>query len=963
MDLISCRNLLIYLEPELQKRLLPTFHYALKPQGYLFLGLSESISGYSSLFASVDKKIKIFAKKAGMVHQMPTLPVSSHAPQKIIQEKIQPPRFRDVMTNELSAEKEADRVAPARYGPPGVVINSALEIIQFRGDTSSYLIPPRGRATLNVLKMTREGLMLPLRSAITKVKKENKRTRKEDVKVSQNGNTRVVNLEVIPLKNVKEPCFLILFEPVESVPSKKIPPEKKESSAKRTQRQESREIARLEQELAETRDYLQAIQEQYDAANEELQASSEEAQSANEELQSINEELETSKEELESTNEELTTVNEEMVNRNAELTRLNSDVVNLQSSINVAILLLGRDLSIRRFTQPAEKLFNLLASDIGRPIGVIKHNLNFPGLEALVSEVIENLSGQEKEVQDRDGRWFLLRVRPYMTLDNKIDGAVLLLVDITLQKQAEEAKGRLAAIIQSSDDAIISKDLNGIINTWNQGAENLFGYTAQEAIGKSITMLIAPERKDEEPSILERIRQGKQVGYYETVGQRKNGTTVDISLAVSPIFDDDGSIVGASRIARDITERKRAEEERAALLLREQATRAEAEAANRLKDEFLAIVSHEVRTPLNAIVGWIQMLRSGKLNDDQIAKALETIDRNAASQGTIITELLDTSRIISGKMKLDTKPLDIPTIIEAAIEIMRPAAEAKSIEIETKLDRQVGIISGDSARLQQVLWNLLSNAIKFTPKGGHVEIRFERMGTSVAIVVKDTGEGIEPDFLPYVFERFRQADAATTRVYGGLGLGLSIVRNIVEMHGGSVRAESKGKNQGATFTVTLPIRALSDVPRDAEKRVMRDVESEAPSISATARLDGVRVLVVDDDADTRELLKVALTTCGAKVTTCISSAKALAEIKRQKPDCIVSDVGMPGEDGYGFMKKLRALKEKDGGKIPAIALTGFAGADHKTLADAAGYQAHIPKPVELAELTSEIARLTGLTAG
>jgi two-component system CheB/CheR fusion protein len=472
MDLISCRNLLIYLEPELQKRLLPTFHYALKPEGYLFLGLSESVSGYGSLFEPVDKKQKVFAKKPGSVHRVPPVPVAGHAPRKIIQQKNQPTGSRDDLATELSAEREADRVALARYGPPGVVINSGLDILQFRGDTSPFLIPPRGRATLNVLKMSREGLMLPLRSAINKVKKENKRTRKEDVKVSQDGTARIVNLEVIPLKNVKEPCFLILFEPVESVPSKEIQPIQKQSSAQRTQRQESREVARLEQELAETRDYLQAIQEQYDAANEELQASGEEAQSANEELQSINEELETSKEELESTNEELTTVNEEMVNRNAELTRLNSDVVNLQSSINVAILLLGRDLTIRRFTQPAEKLFNLLPSDIGRPIGVVKHNLDHPDLETLISEVIENLAGQEREVQDRDGRWFLLRVRPYLTLENKIDGAVLMLVDITKQKQAEEAKGRLAAIIQSSDDAIISKDLNGIITTWNRAPKN-----------------------------------------------------------------------------------------------------------------------------------------------------------------------------------------------------------------------------------------------------------------------------------------------------------------------------------------------------------------------------------------------------------------------------------------------------------------------------------------------------------
>ncbi|MCA1600406.1 MAG: PAS domain S-box protein, partial [Acidobacteria bacterium] len=845
-----------------------------------------------------------------------------------------------------------------RYGPPGVVINSGCEILQFRGDTSPFLIPPRGRATLNVLKMAREGLMLPLRSAINKVKKEDKRTRKEDVRIDQDGHSRMVNLEVIPLKNVKEPCFLIIFEPVELAPAKRIAPAAKKSSARPRQQEDSREINRLVQELGETRDYLQAIQEQYDAANEELQASGEEAQSANEELQSINEELETSKEELESTNEELTTVNEEMINRNTELTRLNSDVVNLQSSINVPILLLGRDLSIRRFTQPAEKLFNLLTSDIGRPIGVIKHNLDFPGLEALVSEVIENLAGQEKEVQDRDGRWFLVRVRPYMTLDNKIDGAVLLLVDITIQKQAEEAKGRLAAIIESSDDAIISKDLNGIIATWNHGAETLFGYSAQEAVGKHITMLMPPERLDEEPGILERIRQGKNVGHYETIGQHKDGSNMDISLAVSPVFNDDGDIVGASRIARDISARKRVEEELAAGLVREQAARADAEAANRLKDEFLAIVSHEVRTPLNAIIGWIHMLRSGKLSGDQIEKALETIDRNAASQGVIITELLDTSRIISGKMKLDTKSLDVAAIIEAAIEIMRPAAEAKSIEIETKLDPHAGRILGDAARLQQVLWNLMSNAIKFTPKDGRIKIACDRVDKNVTITVKDNGIGIEPSFLPFVFDRFRQADSTSSRTVGGLGLGLSIVRNIVELHGGSILAESKGKDRGATFTVTIPIQHQAQITDDEFKQERRTTEMSASSGALKgARLDGVHVMIVDDDADTRELLQIALGSAGAQVKICSSSAEALHVLKTWTADCLVSDIGMPGEDGYDLMKKVRRLKKSENGEIPAIALTGFAGISDQARSNAAGYQVHLSKPVVLTELTLEIARL------
>ncbi len=445
--------------------------------------------------------------------------------------------------------------------------------------------------------------------------------------------------------------------------------------------------------------------------------------------------------------------------------------------------------------------------------------------------------------------------------------------------------------------------------------------------------------------------------YYETIGRCKDGSSFDIWLTVSPVFDDQGAIVGASRIARDITARKRAEAELAALLVSEQHARADAEAANRLKDEFLAIVSHEVRTPLNAIVGWIHLLRSGKLNQEQVTKALETIDRNAASQAEIISELLDTSRIVSGNLRMDTKPITIQPLIEVAVEILRPAAEAKSITIDTKLDPAAEPIWGDSARLQQVLWNILSNAIKFTPKEGRIGVRCERADSNVMIVVEDSGVGIEPEFLPFVFERFRQADATSERSYGGLGLGLSIVRNIVELHGGSVSAESEGKGHGATFTVTLPIRQTAQIAKEANsaQRI-----SETPSRSAAsegARLDGVRVIVVDDDVDTRDLLKVALGNSGAEVKTCTSSAEALSILKTWKADCLVSDIGMPGEDGYDLMKKVRALKESEGGKIPAIALTGFAAVGDKTRSNAAGYQVHLSKPVILTKLTSEISRL------
>ena len=723
LDLICCRNLLIYLEPVLQKNALSAFYYALKPGGFLFLGASESVGAFTDLFAQVDKKQKIFSRKPTTMPSRPAPGKTTPAEPKPKRSLSSPPALAESMRTELGAQREADRLMVNEFAPPGVLVNADLQILQFRGPTSAYLTLPRGKASFDLLKMAHDGLMLPLRAAINKAKKDNRAVRKDNVRVDRDGDARTVNLQVIPLKNVKERCYLILFDDVArpdnagtgesggrrgragsaAAKSAGAP----STDARVTERADVKalreRVAQSERELAETRDYLQTIQEEHEAASEELQAASEEAQSANEELQSINEELETSKEELESTNEELTTVNEEMGNRNVELNRLNADLNNLHLAIHTAILVLSRNLTIRRFTPLAGKLFNLLATDVGRPLGGIRHNLLAPPvtsldgnsvedaqpleLENLIREVIDSVGIRELEVQDKEGHWYSLRVRPYMTLDSKIDGAVLALVDIdalkrseqgagvardfaeaairamptplvvldidlrvtttneafcrtfnvspsdaargliyelgggqwnipalhTLldtvlprdgyfndfeithdfqgigrrtillnarrleahaglpdlillaiedvseRKRGEEARAHLAAIVESSNDAIVSKDLNGIITTWNQGATRLFGYTAQEVVGKSITILIPPERLSEETNVLEHIRDGKRIDHFETIRRRKDGSDVEVALTVSPVKNAKDEIVGASKVARDIGERRRVE--------------------------------------------------------------------------------------------------------------------------------------------------------------------------------------------------------------------------------------------------------------------------------------------------------------------------------------------------------------------------------------------------------------------
>ena len=404
-------------------------------------------------------------------------------------------------------------------------------------------------------------------------------------------------------------------------------------------------------------------------------------------------------------------------------------------------------------------------------------------------------------------------------------------------------------------------------------------------------------------------------------------------------------------------ERKRAEQEREQLLLREQAARAEAEAANRAKDEFLATVSHELRTPLNAILGWARMLRTTRLNEATIARALETIERNAKAQAQLIEDLLDVSRIISGKLRLDVRSVDVVTLIEAAMDSVRPAADAKGIQLQAVLDPRAGPVSGDPDRLQQVVWNLLSNAIKFTLKEGRVQVRLERINSHIEITVSDTGKGINPDFLPFVFDRFRQADGTITRAYGGLGLGLAIVRHLVELHGGSVHAYSAGEGHGATFTVRLPVMIVRDLdrfPSEAKERRHPTAGYEAP-FECPPELKGLRVLLVDDDADVPQLLTEVLSQCGAEVTAVTSAAEAIDMFQRMKPDILVSDIEMPGEDGYSLIRKVRAMEAESGGRIPYIALTAHARIQDRLRALSAGFDAHVAKPVEPAELVTVIA--------
>ncbi len=406
-----------------------------------------------------------------------------------------------------------------------------------------------------------------------------------------------------------------------------------------------------------------------------------------------------------------------------------------------------------------------------------------------------------------------------------------------------------------------------------------------------------------------------------------------------------------------------AQAEREQILTREQTARQQAEADNRLKDEFLATVSHELRTPLTAILGWTQFMRRGRLDAPTVEHALDVIDRNGQAQLHLVEDLLDVSRIISGKLRLDVRAVDLTSVIGAALDAARPAATAKSITLHTTLDPQAAHVSGDADRLQQVVWNLVNNAVKFTPADGRVAVSTRPAGAAVEISVTDTGEGIAPEFLPYVFDRFRQADGRMTRAHGGLGLGLAIARQLVELHGGTIAVTSAGTGRGATFTVTLPLLAPQCAPVEAalSSPSPPPVMLGAAEFECKMELAGVRVLVVDDEADARELFAITLTECGAQVLTAASAAEALALIEQERPDALLADIGMPEQDGYALITQVRQLPPERGGRTPAAAITAYARAEDRMRALRAGFQTHLPKPIKDAELITLVANLAGRT--
>jgi two-component system, chemotaxis family, CheB/CheR fusion protein len=710
-------------------------------------------------------------------------------------------------------QQEADRIVLDRYAPVGVVIDHELEILHFRGQTSLYLEPAPGRASHNLLKMAKDSLKIALHTAIGQVKQRMLPVLKTGLQIRDGEQIKHVNLEVIPLntRGVKERYYLVLFTEVAppSIPQlidvTEIPaPQRRETSDKR-------EITRLNQELASTKEYLRSIIEDREAANQDLRAANEEILSSNEEYQSSNEELETAKEEIQASNEELKTINDELQRRNHELTQVSSDLQNLIASTNIPILMLDPDLRIRRFTPLAQTILHLIPADIGRPLSDIHSTLNVPDLAAQILEVMTTLTTKQQEIQDHQGHWYDMHIRPYRTIDNKIDGAMVMLVDIHLLKQhmaqLQSAQNYTQAIVETIREPLVVLDGNLCVFTANQSFYRIFQVVTTETERHSIFDLgngqwnIPRLRK----LLLEILPHNTKLQNFEVEHDFEQIGHKTMLLNATTMTQADGSINILLAI-EDITERKQLEAELKYTVAQEQAARTAAESANRAKDDFLSMVSHELRNPLSAILGWAQLLRTQNFSAERIAHGLETIELSAKTQDRLIEDLLDIASITSGKLRLDTQPLQLTAVIAAAIEIVQFSAAAKQIQLKSQLESAAETIVGDPARLQQVVWNLLSNAIKFTPTGGQVQINLAYIGTQAQITVSDTGSGISADFLPHVFDRWSQSDHSPTESKPGLGLGLSIVRSLIELHGGTVEVASAGAGEGTTFTIWLSLQ-------------------------------------------------------------------------------------------------------------------------------------------------------------
>ena len=1051
LDLISCRNLLIYLAAPLQKRVIPTFHYALNPVGFLILGASETVGSFTDLFGMLDHKQRLYVKKSTAARHYPHFSTEHYQAASARNSDLSP-----ADTTPADWQRAADRIALGQYAPPGVLVNENFDVLQFRGQTGAYLAPAPGEPNHNLLKMAREGLFLELRSALNECRQNGTAVRRQRVRIRGEGLDRETDLHVLPVKlpHVGEHCFLVLFEETArraSAPREAPHPEPSKEG-------NDSEAAVLRQELASTREYLQSIIEQQDAVNEELKSASEEILSGNEELQSTNEELETAKEELQSTNEELTTLNEQLQHRNQELSRLGDALTNLQASANAAMVELGIDLCIRRFTPAAGKLLNLLPGDVGRAIGNLKLPIEVPDLEALITEVIDTVQVKEREVRDRDRRWYALRVHPFRTADNKIDGAVVVLVDIneikSAQERIREARDYAEAIVETVRDPLlvldkelrvrsantrfyemfnvtpamtegqfiydlgsrqwdlpelrqlleqvlprstsfqdfeVSRDferigrkvmlLNGrrfvgdgnemelillaiedvtalrtseirfrrlfeaakdgilivdpqtrkILDA-NMFMTELLGYARAEVVGKQLFEVGLFKDEQASQAAFRELQEKRFIRYEDLPLENKAGGRREVEVVANLYQEDSDEVIQCN--IHDVTERRRLEENlrRFAKQLSE---------ADRHKNEFLAMLAHELRNPLAPLSNCLQILRHPGADGAAAEQAQDMMEREVQQMARLIDDLLDVSRIASGKVELRKERVRLADLVNQVVATCRPIVNAAGQELTVQLSREPLVLEVDPVRITQILENLLTNAIKYTDQGGRIELTVEPEGSDAVLSLSDDGIGIAPETLPGIWNLFMQVEPQSGRSRVGLGIGLTVVRNLVQLHGGSIEAKSGGLGHGSKFIVRLPL-VNEEAGKDIDEK-QTDTTSSQDQFSSLGLCPSKRILVVDDNATQARSLAMLLRLKGQVVKVAQDGPAALEAAAGFDPEVVILDIGMPGMNGYELARRLRRDLGLDQALL--IALSGYGTEEDRRLSQEAGFDAHLVKPL------------------
>ncbi len=927
LDLVTCRNLLIYFQPPAQTRSLSMFHYGLKKDGIMLLGGSESPGELVGEFDVLHERARIYRKRRDI-----RLPADFHAPMdRLLGVELHTLPVRTNLPAPVSSSEQQtlhDQLLN-RFMPPSLLIDENRALVDCFGGAEKFLrLRPR-KPSLDVLELMDESLRTTLSGAIGRTLKENSPVRFSNVALRVDGVDQMFNLMITPFSHpsISGKYHVVSFDAlgvslgdadrVSDVATEEFTGELDASRD---------HIRQLESDLRYSRENLQATIEELETSNEELQATNEELIASNEELQSTNEELH-------SVNEELYTVNAEHQRKNTELAELYQDMNLLLENTDVATIFLDKELRVRRFTSRVRRVFDFVEHDVGRYIRSFSPKFSVHGLVQRLEQVVRGGLPDECETLSHDGTLYLLRMVPYR-IDEKVEGAVLMLVDVSSLEVLRERLRWMSAIVESTDDAIIGQDLRGMITTWNAGAERLYGYSANEAIGQHVSMMIPVQRREEVTEYHRSIAAGERLHTRDTMRLHKDGSELHVSLTVSPVLDGQNQLIGISKIARDVSERVAMENE-----IRHQVKQREA---------FLATLSHELRNPLGAALNACRLIQDERTDEATRLQAAKIVDRQITMTRVLLSDLLDISRITHGKVDLKCEIVDLCSLVDLVRETTLSEATSHLQKIIWNISSHPVYVDGDATRLVQVQVNLIHNALKYSPEHTDVVVTIEQHGDQALITVVDFGIGIARDQLENIFDPFVQIDAAVGQSEGGLGVGLTLVRSLVQAHGGTVTAESQGPGTGTTVRIVLP---SVEAPIDTDSFLMIGNNPADDDGVVNART----IVLIEDIDDSRTMLTSLLALDGHTIHACANGESGVDAILVHSPEVALVDIGLPGIDGYEVSRRVRA--DSRGASIFMIALTGFGQSCDVQKAHDAGFDSHLVKPIDLDVLNRLIASL------